>query len=78
MAAACTDGTFVPEIDPKSWFGKMKTAQPYTQEEQNMMKMAYKAIGAVWEDLNDGNLHSEELPGTNITSPVTAFKGYGR
>jgi hypothetical protein len=78
MAAACTDGTFVPDIDAKSWFGKMKTAQPYTQEEQDMMKMAYKAVNAVWDDLNDGNLNSDELPGTNKTSPVTAFKGYPR
>lgn len=78
MAAACTDGTFVPDVDPKSWFGKMKTAQPYTQEEQNMMKMAYKAAGANWEDLNDGDMRSEELPGTNKASPVTGFKGYPR
>jgi hypothetical protein len=78
MAAACTDGKFVPDIDAKSWFGKMKTAQPYTQEEQDMMKMAYKAVNAVWDDLNDGNLNSDELPGTNKTSPVTAFKGYPR
>lgn len=78
MAAACTDGTFVPDVNPKSWFGKMKTAQPYTKEEQNMMKMAYKAIGAVWNDLNDGNLDSQELPSTNKTSPVKGFKGYAR
>lgn len=78
MATACTDGTFVPEIDPKSWFGKMKTAQPYTQEEQNMMKMAYKAIGANWDDLNNGNMKSEELPDTNKKSPVAGFKGYKR
>jgi hypothetical protein len=43
-----------------------------------MMKMAYKAVNAVWDDLNDGNLNSDELPGTNKTSPVTAFKGYPR
>lgn len=78
MAAACTDGKSIPDVDPKSWFGKMKTAQPYTQEEQDMMKMAYKAVGARWEDLNDGNLRSEELPGTNKVSPVIGFKGYKR
>lgn len=78
MAAACTDGTFVPEVDAKSWFGKMKTAQPYTKQEQDMMKMAYKAAGATWEDLNDGNLNSEELPDTNKVSPVKGFKGYKR
>jgi hypothetical protein len=78
MAAACTDGTFVPDVDAKSWFGKMKTAQPYTREEQNMLKMAYKAINAKWDDLNNGDMRSEELPDTNTTSPVTGFKGYPR
>jgi hypothetical protein len=38
MAAACTDGTFVPDIDKKSWFGKEKTAHPYTEQEQDMLK----------------------------------------
>jgi hypothetical protein len=78
MAAACTDGTFVPEVDAKSWFGKMKTAQPYTQEEQNMLKMAYKAINAKWDDLNNGDMRSQELSDTNKTSPVRGFKGYPR
>ena len=78
MAAACTDGTFVPDVNPKSWFGKMKTAQPYTQEEQNMMKMAYKAVGATWDDTNNGDMDSEELPDTNTTSPINGFKGYPR
>jgi hypothetical protein len=78
MAAACTDGTFVPEVDAKSWFGKMKTAQPYTQEEQNMLKMAYKAINAKWDDLNNGDMRSQELSDTNTTSPVRGFKGYPR
>ena len=78
MAAACTDGTFVPDIDEKSWFGKEKTAHPYTREEQNMLKMAYKAAGANWSDLNNGDMDSEEVPGTNTTSPVKGFKGYPR
>ena len=78
IAAACTDGTFVPEIDSRSWFGKNKTAQPYTKEEQDMMKMAFKAAGAVYKDLNHGDLRSQEIPGTNKSSPVTGFKGYPR
>jgi hypothetical protein len=78
MATACTDGTFVPDIDKKSWFGKGKTAHPYTQEEQNMLKMAYKAAGANWSDLNNGNMDSEEVTSTNTTSPVKSFKGYPR
>jgi hypothetical protein len=78
MAAAMTDGTFVPELDEKSWFGKDKTAYPYTEEEQNMLKMAFKAAGADWSDLNSGDMDSEEPPGGNVTSPINAFKGYPR
>jgi hypothetical protein len=78
MAAACTDGTFVPDIDKKSWFGKGKTAHPYTEQEQNMLKMAYKAAGANWADLNSGDMDSEEVTSTNTTSPIKSFKGYPR
>ena len=78
MAAACTDGTFVPDIDKKSWFGKGKTAHPYTEQEQDMLKMAYKAAGADWSDLNSGDMDSEEVPGTNTVSPIKGFKGYPR
>jgi hypothetical protein len=78
MAAAMTDGTFVPELDEKSWFGKDKTAYPYTKQEQDMLKMAFKATGADWSDLNSGDMDSEEPPGGNVTSPITAFKGYPR
>ncbi len=78
MAAACTDGTFVPDVNTKSWIGKGKSAHPYTQQEQDMLKMAYKAAGAHWTDLNDGDMNSEETPDTNKKSPVVAFKGYPR
>lgn len=78
MAAACTDGTFVPDMDLKSWVGKHKSAHPYTKQEQDMLKMAYKAAGARWEDVNHGDMDSEELPGGNPTSPVKPFKGYPR
>lgn len=79
MAVASTDGTFVPEMDDLSWAGKWKTAQPYTREEQDMLKMAYKAAGANWKDLNHGDLRSQEYPeGLNTKSVVAAFKGYPR
>lgn len=78
MAAACTDGTFVPEIDQKSWAGKHKTAHPYTQQEQDMLKMAYRAAGARWVDLNKGDMESDEMPGGNTSSPIKGFKGYPR
>lgn len=78
MAVASTDGTFVPELDGESWAGRNNIAAPYTPEEQNMLKMAYKAIGSHHDDLNNGDLHSQEHPAVNVTSPVQAFKGYPR
>lgn len=78
MAVASTDGTFVPDMDTKSWVGKSKAAFPYTQEEQNMLKMAFKAAGANWQDLNHGDMDSEEPPGGNTASPLSGFKGYPR
>lgn len=76
MAAACTDGKTMPDIDAKSWVGKHKSTHPYTKEEQEMLKMAYKAVGAKWIDVNHGDMDSEEPPGGNTTSPVKGFKGY--
>ena len=78
MAAASTDGTFVPDIDGESWAGRFNIAAPYTPEEQNMLKMAYKAIGSEFKDLNKGDLRSLEIPSTSTVSPVRAFKGYKR
>jgi len=78
MAAAATDGTFVPDIDDHSWSGNDRTAHPYTQQEQDMLKKAYQAVGAAYKDLNRGDLRSMELETTNKVSPVVAFKGYGR
>lgn len=78
MAAACTDGTFVPDINQKSWVGKGKTAHPYTEQEQDMLKMAYRAAGADWHDLNKGDMDSEEPPGGNTISPIRGFRGYPR
>jgi hypothetical protein len=78
MAAGMTDGSFVPDIDEKSWVGTDKTVHPYTQQEQDKLKMAYRAVGARYRDLNKGDLESEEPPGGNAKSPVVAFKGYPR
>ena len=78
MAAASTDGTFVPDIDGESWAGRFNISAPYTQEEQDMLKMAYKAIGSKFQDLNKGDLRSQEIPSTSTVSPVKGFKGYPR
>jgi hypothetical protein len=74
MAAAMTDGTNDPDIDAKSWIGKDKAAFPYTQEEADKLKKAYKAVGAKYKDINHGDMRSQELEGTNAVSPVALPK----
>ena len=78
MAAAATDGTFDPELDEESWIGKARSAHPYTQEEVEILKRAYRAVGATYKDLNRGDISSEEPPGGNDRSPIQGFKGYPR
>ena len=79
MATAMADGSDAPlDIDAKSWVGKRRSAHPYTEVEQRMLKQAYRAAGAKWTDINKGNLNSEELESTNSQSPVRGFKGYPR
>ena len=78
MAAACTDGTFVPKIDHESWAGRYNVAMPYTDVEQDMIEQAFRAVGSEYEDLNHGDLRSQELESTNKRSPVQGFKGYPR
>ena len=76
MAVASTDGKIIPDMDQESWVGKQNTAHPYTEVEQDMLKIAYKAAGIPFEDLNTGDLDSEELDSANIESPIKPFKGY--
>jgi len=77
MATAMADGSDKPlDMDQASWVGKYNTAQPYTKEEQKMLKQAFKAVGSETFDLNKGDLESREHPEVNVTSPVKAFKGY--
>lgn len=78
MAVASSDGVHPIEMDSESWVGKHNTAHPYTKEEQDMLKLAYKAAGLEYKDLNNGDMDSEELESTHINSPVQAFKGYPR
>ena len=78
MAAASTDGTFVPDVDNESWCGRYNIAAPYTEVEQRMLEKAFQAMGSDYKDLNHGDLKSKELESTNTESPVVAFKGYPR
>jgi len=75
MACAGTDGKIEPNMDGKSWHGKMKTSHPYTEEEADMLKIAYKIAGANWEDMNHGDLESCEVKAAiNTKSPVATKK----
>ena len=77
MAVAMADGSSdALDMDEKSWVGKQRSAHPYTQVEQNMLKQAFKAAGANYTDLNHGDMDSEEHPAVNTTSPIQGFKGY--
>jgi hypothetical protein len=76
MAVASTDGEIIPDMEQESWVGKQNTAHPYTQVEQDMLKIAYKAAGIPFQDLNKGDLDSEELDSTQDQSPIKPFKGY--
>ena len=78
MAVACSDGINPIKMDSESWVGKHNTTHPYTKEEQAMLKLAYKAAGLEYKDLNNGDMDSEELPDTSVKSIVKPFKGYPR
>jgi len=76
MAVAGANGKDPIDMKAKSWVGKKKTAHPYTKEEQDMLKQAYKAVGAEYTDMNHGDMASKELDDTHTVSPVSGFKGY--
>ena len=76
MAVASSDGVNPIKMDAESWVGKHNTTHPYTKEEQDMLKLAYKAAGLQYKDLNQGDMDSEELSSTNTQSIVKPFKGY--
>ena len=74
LAVASTDGKSVPDTDKESWVGKWKVAAPYSQVDQDMLEKAYQAVGANYEDVNNGDMRSQELESTNKASPVAVKK----
>jgi len=78
MAVACSDGVNPIDINSESWSGKNNTAHPYTEIEQDMLNLAYKAAGITNKDLNKGDMRSQELGNTNTQSTIKPFKGYKR
>lgn len=78
MAAAASDGVNSVDVPSASWVHNHLVAAPYTEEEAAMLKQAYKAVGSVYQDINNGDLRSQEPPGGNIKSPIKGFQGYPR
>ncbi len=79
MAVAMADGSDAPiDMDHQSWVGTRRTAHPYTKEEQSMLKQAFRAAGAEYDDVNNGDMDSEECEDTNKCSPIRPFRGYPR
>ena len=74
LAVASTDGKTDPDTDKESWVGRWKVTAPYSQADQDMLKKAYKAVGAEYEDVNNGDMRSQELESTDKVSPVAARK----
>lgn len=74
LALAATDGKTMPEVDEESWVGKWKVTAPYTKEEQDMLKLAYKEIHADYQDINGGDMRSQEGPTINKDSPIPEKK----
>lgn len=74
LAVASTDGKTDPDTDKESWVGRWKVTAPYTQADQDMLKKAYQAVGANYEDLNHGDMRSQELESTHKASPVAPKK----
>jgi hypothetical protein len=70
LALAATDGKTMPDIDEESWLGKWKLTAPFSKEEQEMLKLAYKQVHANYEDMNHGDMRSQEGPTINKDSPV--------
>jgi hypothetical protein len=74
LALAKADGINpIEDVDALSWYGKMKTAHPYTKIEDQMLKQAYELIDADWYDLNGGDVHSGETDSVNTVSPVSQW-----
>lgn len=78
MAVAELDGIKIlkPKTKKQSWPGKNNIATPYTTVERNMLKHAYKALGADWDDVLAPNEKQQSLEpkDTYTVSPVPKFK----
>lgn len=76
MSVAASDHTRGVPVPVQSWAGKNNIATPYTKAESDMLKRAYEAMGAEWDDALAPNPHdlSLELDEINRQSPVARRK----
>lgn len=73
LALACANGKDPINVDYKTWFGKRKTVHPYSKIERDMVRQAYKVVGAHHKDMNNGDMESKELDSTYTVSPVSQW-----
>lgn len=73
MAVACADGVTEPVLPEESWAGRNNIAAPYSKQEHEMLKHAYRAVGSPWQNVLDKKFdkHSMEPGDTNTVSPFT-------
>lgn len=74
MATAMADGSDKPlDMDQASFVEKFNVAHPYTEEEHNMMKQAFKTVDSEVQHIEPDH-KSREHPDTHKQSPIQARK----
>jgi hypothetical protein len=80
LKAAEADGIHPIKGSSESWVGRNNTIHPYTKNEADMLKHAYKANGLVWTDELAPNTQNKSIEpkNTHKVSPVagTTWKKY--
>jgi hypothetical protein len=76
MTAAAADGVNPVKGNGESWIGRNNVTTPYTKEEADMLKSAYKANGIEWTDKLAPNTKNKsyEQKDVHIISPVAGAK----
>lgn len=72
MSVAASDHKHGVPIPTNSWASKNNIATPYTKAESDMLKRAYRAMGAEWDDALKPNYKelSLETDEVNKISPI--------
>lgn len=75
MAMACADGKSTNAVDSPSetWFEKYNTHHPFTKEEDNMVRAAFKTVPSDEQTISKFG-KSMEPSDTNTVSPVAKPK----